>query len=92
LHCPTKDRIWRNQVSEITNENGEQVSNFNQIKEVSFRNFEKIYKEDNKINLDFFENMLNEIPLLIGPDENMNLCQLITKEKVWGVISQMNPD
>jgi hypothetical protein len=36
--------------------------------------------------------MLNDIPTLIYPEDNVNLCKYISEEEVWGVINQMNPD
>jgi len=65
FHRQAKARIWRNKVSKITNENGVEVSDFYQIKEFVVGHFEKLYKKDNNVDLDSFENMLNAIPTLI---------------------------
>jgi hypothetical protein len=38
------------------------------------------------------ENMLANIPTLISEEDNKKLSSLVTKEEVWGVVHQMNPD
>lgn len=92
FHSQAKDRIWRNKVKEITNVDWETVSYFEQIKVAAYKYLERLYKEDNNIDLDLVENMLANIPTLISSEDNEKLNSLVMEEEVWGVIHQMNPD
>lgn len=79
-------------MTEITIVDGNLIIDYEQIKRAASQRFKDLYKERLTLNLDSFERMLEPIPPLLNPEDNEQLCRLISEEEVWDIIEKMNPD
>jgi hypothetical protein len=92
FHRQTKARQWTNQISEIKNQRGDIIKDFDQIKQQATRHFSKLYTSERNIDEDISNSLLTHIPIKISEEDNLKLNQQIEEEEILKAINQFHLD
>ena len=92
FHQQFKDRLSRNQISEITSADGTVSKGFSEVKKVLETYFENLYTEEGIGNEYFTTFFLSRIPSLVSEDNNASLLNFFSEEEIENVVWSMELD
>jgi len=87
-----KSRIWRNEVKEITKDDGRKIDDSQQIQVESKIHFETLLKEYNNTDINVEENLLQNISSVISQEDNDKFKQEVTEKELHEALFQLHPD
>jgi exonuclease III len=92
FHRQYRARLSRNHIAEIKIGEGQVCKGYNQVKAAAESHFKNLYSEDTPISEEETADLLSNIPNLISPEDNEQLCQPPSEEEISNVIWSMEAD
>eukprot|EP00253_Pinus_taeda_P023946 PITA_23946 len=92
FHRQYRARLTRNHIAEIKTPEGSVCNSYHQIKAAAENYFMNLYRKENHSNNEEIVDIMSNIPNLISPKENAELCRPATEEEIIKVVWSMDPD
>eukprot|EP00253_Pinus_taeda_P011429 PITA_11429 len=92
FHRQYRARLTRNHIAEIKTPEGSVCNSYHQIKAAAENYFRNLYRKENHSNDEEIVDFMTNIPNLISPEENAELCRPATEEEIIKVVWSMDAD
>eukprot|EP00253_Pinus_taeda_P023887 PITA_23887 len=92
FHRQYRARLTRNHIAEIKTPEGSVCNSYHQIKLAVENYFRNLYRKENHSNDEEIVDFMSNIPNLISPEENAELCRPATEEEIIKVVWSMDAD
>eukprot|EP00253_Pinus_taeda_P008973 PITA_08973 len=92
FHRQYRARLTRNHIAEIKTPEGSVCNSYHQIKAAAENYFRNLYRKENHSNDEEIVDFMSNIPNLISPEENAELCRPATEEEIIKVVWSMDVD
>eukprot|EP00253_Pinus_taeda_P016670 PITA_16670 len=92
FHRQYRARLSRNFIAEIKTSTGQICKGFQQVKEAAETHFQNLYNPDAQGEEVDDAEFLTLIPSLISPEDNSDLCKLVSEEEIIKIIWSMDSD